>query len=33
MQSLVLREGIKGWVAEKGDFVRHMQEYDESKWA
>lgn len=33
MQSLVLSGGIKGWVAEKGDFVRHMQEYDESKWA
>ncbi|KAK5162677.1 uncharacterized protein LTR77_011251 [Saxophila tyrrhenica] len=32
MKSLVLSDGIKGWVAEKGVFVRYMQEYDESKW-
>lgn len=32
MQSLVLSGGIKGWEAEKGEFVRYMQEYDESKW-
>ncbi|KAF2161858.1 hypothetical protein M409DRAFT_69406 [Zasmidium cellare ATCC 36951] len=33
MQSLVLSEGIKAWAAEKGEFVRYMQEYDESKWS
>lgn len=33
MKSLVLRGCIKGWVAEKGEFIRYMQEYDESKWA
>lgn len=32
MQSLVLTGGIKGWAAAKGEFVRYMQDYDESKW-
>lgn len=32
MRSLVLVGGIKAWVAEKGEFVRYMQGYDESKW-
>ncbi|KAK5113704.1 hypothetical protein LTR62_003331 [Meristemomyces frigidus] len=32
MESFVLVEGIKGWVGEGGDFVRFMQEFDESKW-
>lgn len=32
MKSFFLRDGIKGWVAEKGEFVCYMQEYDESKW-
>lgn len=32
MQSLVLSEGIKGWVSEKGEFVQHILEYDETKW-
>lgn len=32
MRSLVLIEGIKAWEAEKGEFIQHMQQYDESKW-
>jgi arsenical-resistance protein 2 len=32
MHSLVLAEGIKGWVAAKGEFIDFMQEYDETKW-
>ncbi|KAK5147372.1 hypothetical protein LTR32_001165 [Rachicladosporium monterosium] len=32
MKSLVLLEGIKGWAAEKGEFVQYMQEYDDSRW-
>ncbi|KAI7344741.1 hypothetical protein KC331_g2486 [Hortaea werneckii] len=32
MQSLVLDGGIKGWVNEKGEYLQHMQDYDESQW-
>jgi len=32
MQSLVLEGGIKGWVAEKGEYVEYMQDYEESSW-
>lgn len=32
MQSLVLEGGVKGWVAEKGEYLQYMQEFDESKW-
>jgi arsenical-resistance protein 2 len=32
MQSLALEGGIKGWVAEKGQFLQYMQEYDETCW-
>ena len=32
MQSLVLDGGIKGWVNEKGEYLQHMQHYDESQW-
>lgn len=32
MQSLALTGGIKGWAAEKGEYVQYMQEYDASKW-
>ena len=32
MKSLVLEGGIKGWVAQKGEYLQYVQEYDESKW-
>ncbi|KAM0723185.1 hypothetical protein Q7P37_001385 [Cladosporium fusiforme] len=32
MQSLVLEGGIKGWVNEKGEYLQHMQHFDESQW-
>lgn len=32
MRSLALEGGIKGWVAEKGEYLHFMQEYDETKW-
>lgn len=32
MRSLVLDGGVKGWVAEKGEFLKYVQDYDESKW-
>jgi arsenical-resistance protein 2 len=33
MQSLILLEGIKGWATAGGEFVKWMDEYDESVWA
>lgn len=32
MKSLALEGGIKGWVAEGGEYLKFMQDYDESKW-
>jgi len=32
MESVVLLEGIKGWAAAGGEYVRWMDEYDERVW-
>ena len=33
MKSLVLLEGIKGWAAAGGEYLRWMDEYEESVWS
>jgi arsenical-resistance protein 2 len=33
MQSLVLLEGIKGWVDAGGEYLEWVDEYDAAVWA
>jgi arsenical-resistance protein 2 len=33
MQSLVLREGVKGWAQAGAEYTEHMVEYDNKVWA
>lgn len=32
MQNMMLSGGIKGWVAEGGEYLDWMDEYDDSVW-
>lgn len=32
MKSLVLKDGIKGWVGAGAEYTEHMVEYDSKAW-